>query len=474
MIKKMYMSSIALAVSSTFTCASAYADACVSGKGGNTFMSTSAETRFNTDAETRQLAKDYGHAFVRLGLTPTQAAGVIGNLMLESAGLNSGILQQTGTIGEPSMKGDVVNQTGYGLAQWGEERKAGLIKMAAGRGVPASSQCANMLYLTYELAGAYAEAITAVKASTNLKGAVDAFEQKFEQASEPNMDARYKNAQDVLTWMGGSNAVPPPPDTVPSGPDTGHFCSNTGVKVEGNRTLSAADITSLDGFNKGNHEYEALHLKVGDTMALQDFYNWMDETNDGSKISGPPDCSNPVTVPGNGPATPPGTPPVLIGKTPPDGTGGWGELDLKIGKDKIVEFLPLIKDAAAKNGIDWKELAAIILQEGRGLTADQLLHSAGLAQMGAPEINSLRIGTDPLDGDKHIPPHPELTDGDPFSPNNQIYGAAAYLALLKEKAGSMDGAIHMYNGGGNSTTLNDPEYMTKHAAALVILESFGL
>jgi hypothetical protein len=152
----------------------------------------------NTPAQSKQVALEYMNRLQQdFGLTKEQAAGVVGNLWHES-GMNSGIRQETGGIGQPNMATDVVDRTGYGIAQWGESRKQGLIDYAKANGLDPSSQAANYGFLKQELSGPNASAIAAVKASNSMSEATQAFMNEFEKPSDPQLNSRLNYAQQIL------------------------------------------------------------------------------------------------------------------------------------------------------------------------------------------------------------------------------------------------------------------------------------
>jgi Transglycosylase SLT domain len=155
----------------------------------------------------------------------------------------------------------------------------------------------------------------------------------------------------------------------------------------------------------------------------------------------------------------------------------WGS-DAQSAKEKVAQYLMDIKQAASMNNINWQDLAAVMMQETRGLTAEMAGMSSGLMQCGEPEIKSLKEGIDPLQPALRVKSHPELlTADDPnyLSSHNQIYGAAAYIGELFEKYnGDMIMALNVYNKGDNfSAGMGDPNYINNHNEALSVLACFN-
>jgi len=161
-------------------------------------LSTQAQTQANTVEESNKIALQYIKNLQKdFGLTKKQAVGITANLWHESAGMNAGI-NQGGVVGEPDPNMDDDNKHGYGIAQWGGVRKQGLLDYAKKNGIPASSDAANYGYLKQELKGKYNDVIKAVKKTDSIYAATAVFENKFEHATEPNLDSRLAVADKLM------------------------------------------------------------------------------------------------------------------------------------------------------------------------------------------------------------------------------------------------------------------------------------
>lgn len=168
------------------------------GKGALGGFSGEAQTVANTPQQTAEISAQYMANLQKdFGLTKEQAAGIVGNLSHESAGMNSGI-NQGGAIGAPSGNMADDNGNGYGIAQWGGVRKEGLIRFARENGVDPSSHAANYGFLKQELQGEYASSITAVKGANDVAGATQAFCSTYEKPSDPQMGSRVQIAQSLV------------------------------------------------------------------------------------------------------------------------------------------------------------------------------------------------------------------------------------------------------------------------------------
>jgi uncharacterized protein (TIGR02594 family) len=155
------------------------------------------------------------------GLTPEQAAGIMGNLGHESGGLK--IMQE---IGKSGGKG------GLGWAQWTGSRRKKFEAYLQATGQQANSDEANYGFLKQELStgGDEADAIPNIKRAhglTGMGGTVYNFERKFERSGDVNKDtgeivkqkqyqSRYNYAQralDLYNKGGGGTATDSPLDT---------------------------------------------------------------------------------------------------------------------------------------------------------------------------------------------------------------------------------------------------------------------
>lgn len=114
---------------------------------------------------TRRLVRD-------LGLTPEQAAGLVGNL-----GYESGAFQKLQEIA-PAITG---SRGGFGIAQWTGPRRIAFEKWALAHHLPPASDEANYGYLVEELRNSQANTIVQLKKQTSLSGAVFSVGQTFER-----------------------------------------------------------------------------------------------------------------------------------------------------------------------------------------------------------------------------------------------------------------------------------------------------
>lgn len=129
--------------------------------------------------------------FLEKGFTPEQAAGIIGNFMVES-----GV--------DPSKK-QYGGGPGRGLAQWGStnpkydrfgyDGSRGLTRFAKEQGKPWEDLYVQLDYIMHELTTSEKRAYQALTAATSVEDAANIFEDKYERAGIPHMERRLESAR---------------------------------------------------------------------------------------------------------------------------------------------------------------------------------------------------------------------------------------------------------------------------------------
>lgn len=145
-----------------------------------------------------RIARDLQHDF---GLTPTQAAGIVGNLGHESNGFRT--YQESRPIRGTG---------GVGWAQWSFDRRDAFENHVKTNKLNPTSYAANYGFLKQELQGPYKNAITAVQQTQTVEDATKAFEKTFEKANKKyvNYPSRYQYANQVLSPSTSSPGAPSP------------------------------------------------------------------------------------------------------------------------------------------------------------------------------------------------------------------------------------------------------------------------
>ena len=121
-----------------------------------------------------QLMKDFN-------LTKEQAAGIVGNLGHESAGLQA-INERNPVV--PGSRG------GFGWAQWTGPRRRQFEAWAAKNGLDVRSDEANYGFLKHELMTTERKALEMVRRQSTMTGAATAFENSYERAGVKAMGSR--------------------------------------------------------------------------------------------------------------------------------------------------------------------------------------------------------------------------------------------------------------------------------------------
>ncbi len=134
------------------------------------------------------------------GLSAEQAAGIVGNLMVESGREDLPPDRNEGDSGgaPPKFSG------GYGWAQWTGERQVAFIDFAVSNGFIASNavnanDAANYGFLKKELTETYASSIVELKTKSDPASAAESFMNTYEKPGIPNLDQRKANAQTALS-----------------------------------------------------------------------------------------------------------------------------------------------------------------------------------------------------------------------------------------------------------------------------------
>ena len=135
--------------------------------------------------------------FVSKGLTATQSAGVIGNLMQESSVIPTAVEYGGGP--------------GRGIAQWGvggrwDTQSGDNVKAyAAARGLNRWALQTQLDFTWWELTNISSYGLASLKSATTITAAVTAFQDKFEKCGTCAKAKRITYAQQALANYGGSS-----------------------------------------------------------------------------------------------------------------------------------------------------------------------------------------------------------------------------------------------------------------------------
>ncbi|MEU4839562.1 phage tail tip lysozyme [Nocardia testacea] len=140
------------------------------------------------EGEKAQVKEMYDY-LIKKGFTPAQAAGILGNLQVES-GFDTGAYNP----GEGAI----------GLAQWLGGRRANLEAFAASRGRDVTSWETQLDFMVYELEHSESGAMNRLKSTTTAGDAAAVFDQYYERSSGAARGQRVANAESIATSMANS------------------------------------------------------------------------------------------------------------------------------------------------------------------------------------------------------------------------------------------------------------------------------
>ena len=167
------------------------------------------------------------------GLTPTQSAGVLGNLNAES-GINPQRVQSTETPAGDKPNVTIDGVTGYGIAQWtSSDRQQGLADLAAKKGKPSGDLGVQLDYLWKELKQSYPTVLSALKQTNTVEEAVSVILNQYEAPAErvQNQIIRAGMAQSILQEFGGGASSTTAGGGTDSGCGTGNAVGGSVAKI---------------------------------------------------------------------------------------------------------------------------------------------------------------------------------------------------------------------------------------------------
>jgi hypothetical protein len=186
-------------------------DQCQAASENRTASTIESWNSFHMGLDSSDNARSAFDYFVNQGLSPVQAAGIVGNLQGESGqGLNPGTINPgDGRDGSDSI----------GIGQWNSARAQGLKDYAASKGVPWTDLNTQLEYLHTELKGPESAAYKGLLAAQTPEDATRAM-LAYERPKDWNVPGshpqRTKYAQAAFAaYGGGSPATPASPPSAP-------------------------------------------------------------------------------------------------------------------------------------------------------------------------------------------------------------------------------------------------------------------
>ncbi len=178
-----------------------------------------------------------------LGLTKAQAAGIAGNIQVESAGTFAGNIVQGG-----SRSSTIASGTGYGLAQWTDTgRQANLAALAQKMGLPQDSVKVQEAFIVQELKGSYASALKDLKGTSTAAQAATVIQNQYEGPASLTASLAERQA-DAIALAGGK--VPATTSSSPTGLSTGSGTLTTGTGTLANPATALTTQTGVAGGNQ--------------------------------------------------------------------------------------------------------------------------------------------------------------------------------------------------------------------------------
>ena len=245
----------------------------------------------NLGAEPKERRVNLIKAFMSTyGLTPAQAAGIVGNFAVEAGNYASDTSPAVRPDINQGKTGSDTGQTpdpgglGYGWAQWSGGRKTAFVRflnenpqwVSEGR----ATDTANFNYLKKELEESYKGTIPALKETSNPTAAMKSFEETFERAGKPNYSERQKwanNAYQEYKAAGGSDS-----DVISDGPGS-PGCAGVGTSQSayfgevvfplkgGKKVVKNPGMFNNGDTDRGGHPYIAYDILVDPSVEVLAF-----------------------------------------------------------------------------------------------------------------------------------------------------------------------------------------------------------
>ncbi len=139
------------------------------------------------DGGERATAENIYKRLLEHGLTPAQAAGVLGNMQVEAPGLNTGAYNP--------------KEGAYGLCQWLGGRRQNLEAFAAAQGKPVGDWKTQVDFMMHELRGEESAAYRRLLATDTPGAAAAVFDEYYERSDGTFRDQRVANADGIAASM---------------------------------------------------------------------------------------------------------------------------------------------------------------------------------------------------------------------------------------------------------------------------------
>jgi len=204
--------------------------------------------------------------FISQGYTPEQAAGLVGNLQVESgANLNTMAVGDSGKA--------------KGIAQWHPDRQANFARFS-GKSLEKSTLEEQLAFIAHELKTSEGAAGSKLKGAKSAREAAAIVDKMYERSSGEARNQRMANADALLGGMGAVSGTTATGATAPSGsfgslygvplggPNDRYKATVTGVGPDGTKTGSASAQSAAAAPQNANDLLATLITKTDETNAL--------------------------------------------------------------------------------------------------------------------------------------------------------------------------------------------------------------
>jgi len=167
-------------------------DSQISGKGSTPWSNGGSVTTTDLSGGEKTSAQEiYQYLISKYHLTPAQAAGVVGNMQVESS-LNTGAFNSA--------------EGAYGLCQWEGGRLTSLQQYAASQNKSTGDYKVQVDFMMKELQGSESGAYSQLKSATTPSGAAAAFDQYYERSAGTSRNQRMADAENIAQTMSATSA----------------------------------------------------------------------------------------------------------------------------------------------------------------------------------------------------------------------------------------------------------------------------
>jgi hypothetical protein len=206
-----------------------------------------------------------------LGLTPEQAAGVLGNFKRETGQDLATDRNEGGAMGLPTGRG------GYGLAQWTGSRQQDLVRFAGGA-ERAADLGVQLQFLSHELRGTERRALESLRQARSPEEAAVVFDRDFERSGVKALPERQQFARRAYEMLAqaptGGAVLPPGSGAQPTMPgyEPMQFAGSNPAAIAAAATMGVNSLTAPSSLSPAGNPLVSAAMGVlgmpGEPMAM--------------------------------------------------------------------------------------------------------------------------------------------------------------------------------------------------------------